>query len=346
MTKDALYMQRCLELATLGMGKVAPNPMVGCVIVYEDQIIGEGYHQKYGAAHAEVNAINAVKDKSLLEKSTLYVSLEPCAHYGKTPPCADLIIHHKIPKVVIACIDSFSLVAGKGVEKLKNTGVEVKVGILEKEALFLNRRFFTVHQKNRPYIILKWAQSEDGFMDIDRSAMQKGIFWISKESTQILTHRWRSEEDAILVGKNTVEIDNPSLTVRAVKGKNPIRVVIDKNLSLAPEHKVFNEDAATLHINQKYDSKVKQYEQIAFDFEKENALIRLMGLLKERSISSVIIEGGKHTLEAFIKENLWDEARIITGNKKIHQGLPAPILAGTSEENYTCEEDQIKILYK
>lgn len=345
MTKEALYMQRCLELATLGMGRVAPNPMVGCVIVYEDQIIGEGYHQEYGKAHAEVNAINAVKDKSLLHKATMYVSLEPCAHFGKTPPCSDLIIHHQIPKVVIACMDSFSLVAGKGIEKLKNAGIEVTIGVLEKEALFLNRRFFTFHQKNRPYIILKWAESKDGFMDIDRTANQKGVFWISKESTQILTHRWRSEEDAILVGKNTVENDNPSLTVRAVEGKNPIRIVIDKHLSLSSEYSIFNDEAPTLHFNQNHHAIKNHYEQIAFDFEKKDTLTRLLKELKERNITSVIIEGGKHTLEQFITANLWDEARIITGTKNLGNGLLSPSLKGKRKENYSCEGDQIQLIY-
>ena len=229
MNATAKYMDRCLSLACLGAGDVAPNPMVGCVIVYEDKIIGEGFHQQFGAPHAEVNAIRAVKDKNLLKDSTLYVSLEPCAHFGKTPPCSDLIIEHQIPHVVVGCVDPFAEVAGKGIEKMKKAGIKVDVGLLEAECLWLNRRFFTFHQKKRPYLILKWAQTMDGFLDIDRSKPSFGQpTWISNELSRRQVHRQRTEEAAILVGTNTAFKDNPSLTVREWDGQQPVRLVIDR----------------------------------------------------------------------------------------------------------------------
>lgn len=299
------YMQRCLELAAHGLGSVAPNPMVGCVVVHNDRIIGEGYHQVYGGPHAEVNAIARVVDESLLPQSTLYVNLEPCAHHGKTPPCANLIIEKGIKNVVIGCKDSFSEVSGKGIEKLEKAECTVTVGVLEKESRELNKRFFTCHEKQRPYIILKWAQTQDGFIDKIRDGAQ-GINWISNQQSIILKHRWRSEEQAILVGANTVKNDNPSLTTRLVKGSSPLRVVVGR--SAPKDAKVFTDkEAETLHF-------------------PEVDLNRILGELHQRNIQSVIVEGGAATLKGFIEAGLWDEARVIYGKGFFITGLPAPRL--------------------
>ncbi len=297
------YMRRCLQLASLGLAQVSPNPMVGALVVYNDTIIGEGYHQKHGQAHAEVNAIEQVINKDLLKNSTLYVSLEPCAHFGKTPPCTDLIIAHKIPKVVIACTDSFSEVAGKGIVKLRAHGVEVLVGILEEDARWLNRRFFTFHEKKRPYIILKWAQSADGFIDSTRTELQKGSFKLTQATTQILSHSLRAQEDAILVGNNTIRNDNPSLTTRLVSGENPLRLSFLSKAE-APEANVFT------------DSNV-------FSLKKqtvENVVLEL----HTKGIQSVIIEGGTNTLQQFITADLWDEACVFVSQSLLLEGTKAP----------------------
>lgn len=301
------YIYRCIELAKKGKGSVSPNPMVGCVIVHNEKIIGEGYHQKYGQAHAEVNAINSVEDKSLLSKSTLYVSLEPCAHFGKTPPCSDLIVQHKIPNVIIGCIDSFNEVSGRGIEKLKSAGVNVILGILEKECLELNKRFFTFHNKKRPYIILKWAQTKDGFIDIIRENWEVGVNWITQPETKLITHKWRTEEDAILVGYNTVIYDNPSLTARAVNGKNPKRIILGNKEDFNPALNIFKSDAETFFINNKSVSEICDE-------------------LYKLEIQSVIIEGGRKTLDLFLKSNLWDEARVLVGDIEFHNGIEAPKL--------------------
>ncbi len=321
MTLDEKYMQRCFELALKGQGNVSPNPMVGCVIVCDNEIIGEGYHQVYGEAHAEVNAINAVKDKSLLSKSTLYVNLEPCAHYGKTPPCANLIIEHNIPNVIIGCVDSFSEVAGKGIEKLKAAECNVDAGILEQEALHLNRRFFTFHNKQRPYIILKWAQSKDGFIDKQRTSNETGVNWITHQHTKKTTHLWRAQEDAILVGKNTVLNDNPSLTVRATDGNNPIRIVLGKESDFSPSLNIFSNEAETLFFSDDISS--------------------VLTSLHQQNIQSVIIEGGKHVLEQFIEHNLWDEARVLTGDVYFTNGLSAPKLKHSAQKSETIGIDTI-----
>ncbi|MEX1001995.1 MAG: bifunctional diaminohydroxyphosphoribosylaminopyrimidine deaminase/5-amino-6-(5-phosphoribosylamino)uracil reductase RibD [Crocinitomicaceae bacterium] len=328
--KDEQYMQRCLQLAQLGTGSVAPNPLVGSVIVYENKIIGEGYHHAYGEAHAEVNAIASVKDQSLLSKSTIYINLEPCAHHGKTPPCADLIVEEEIPRVVIACVDVFSEVSGKGIEKLKKSGAEVKVGVLENDALDLNKRFFTFHTKKRPYVILKWAQSADGYMDINRSEGQKGGFWITQPSTQQLTHKWRHEEAGILVGNQTVITDDPELTVRAIKGNSPSRFVIDRTDTLELSHyKIGNDAAPTYKITQKGES-----------FEIRDILDQIY----ERDIQSLIVEGGKKTLEKFIDSGCWDEARILTGSEKIHEGSKSPSIEGEEVSSFYFGQDHIQIL--
>ena len=317
-------MHRCLQLAKMGTGNVAPNPMVGAVLVYENEIIGEGYHQQYGQAHAEVNCINNVSEanQSVIEKSTLYVSLEPCAHFGKTPPCADLIIKNKIPNVVIACRDSYEEVDGKGIQKLQQAGVNVIVGILEKEALELNKRFFTFHRKQRPYIILKWAQSRDAkIARQDFSALK-----ISNDITNRMVHKWRSEEAAILVGTNTALHDNPSLTTRLWKGNNPVRLVLDLQLKLPLSLHLFDGSIKTIVFNQ-----VKHEEENGVTFYKlssgEDIISGLLNALYRLKIQSVLIEGGARLLQSFIDQNYWDEARIITNEQLIiESGINAPEL--------------------
>lgn len=328
--EDQKYMQRCLELAELGKPFVSPNPMVGAVLVYADRIIGEGYHQKYGEAHAEVNAINSVheEDRHLITASTLYVSLEPCSHHGKTPPCSDLIVRSKIPRVVVGCVDSYSEVAGRGIERLKTNGIEVSTGILEKEARSLNRRFFTFHEKKRPYILLKWAQSADGYMDKIRVDDHPQINWITSPATQQLTHQWRAEEDAILVGHQTILNDNPSLTTRSVAGKNPIRIVLTGDASMLPENSNIKDDSATTYF---FNSRLTTLQEILQE-------------LYNKEVQSVIIEGGKKTLQSFIDQDLWDEARIITGKIEFNEGIKAPIIEGYLQNQFNFGEDFIEVV--
>lgn len=338
------YIKRCFELAQTALGNTSPNPLVGAVVVYQDKIIGEGYHQLYGAAHAEVNAINAVKDKNQLKNASLYVSLEPCNHFGKTPPCSHLIVKHQIPKVIIANIDPFSKVNGSGIQYLKENGIEVISGILEKEGAFINRRFFTFQKKKRPYIILKWAQTADGFMDIDRSKNTFEKYWITTAASKRLVHQWRSEEDAILVGFNTVKNDNPSLTTREVKGKNPKRIVIDKNLDLSNiDLNIFKPESDTIVINNKENRIENNIKYIQIDFDNE--LDSLMKVLYDENIQSIIIEGGKKTLEKFIDFNLWDEARVFTANKKFNNGLKAPMLPYKTAIEQIIDTDLLYIYF-
>ncbi len=317
-------MQRCLQLAETGAGNVAPNPMVGAVLLYEERIIGEGYHQQYGGPHAEVNCVKSVskEDRQYISKSTLYVSLEPCAHFGKTPPCADLIIESKIPNVVIGCRDSFAAVNGKGIEKLKTAGVNVIVDVLEKECLELNKRFFIFHQKKRPYIILKWAQSSDGKIAGENLSKLR----ISNEFTNRLVHKWRSEEAAILVGTNTALRDDPALTTRLWPGRNPVRLVIDKELALPMHLKLFDDSARTIVFNYK-----KQQEGEKLSYCKlnaaENIIPQILHALYEKQIQSVIVEGGAKLLQSFVDAGSWDEARVITNSSMmIGEGLNAPVL--------------------
>ena len=314
-------MSRCIQLAKLGAGNVAPNPMVGGVLVYENKIIGEGYHQRFGEAHAEVNCINNVaeENKSLIEKSTMYVSLEPCAHHGKTPPCSDLIIQKKIKKVIVGCQDIFKEVAGKGIEKLGNAGVEVITGVLEHECRDLNRRFFTFHQKQRPYIILKWAQSANGKIGSDGNER----ILISSDYSNRLVHKWRSEEAAILVGTNTILKDDPSLTTRLWKGNNPVRVVIDKELKIASSFKIFNEEAKTIVFTVLKNAAEKNVQFIKLN--RQSFLKEMLHSLFENNIQSVLVEGGTKTLQSFIDIGLWDEARIITNETMVVEGgIDAP----------------------
>ncbi|WP_428331216.1 bifunctional diaminohydroxyphosphoribosylaminopyrimidine deaminase/5-amino-6-(5-phosphoribosylamino)uracil reductase RibD [Mucilaginibacter sp.] len=345
MVQHEKYMQRCLELAESGKGYVSPNPMVGAVVVYEGNIIGEGYHQKYGEAHAEVNAINQVINKFpdfdvLLSKSTIYVSLEPCAHYGKTPPCADLIIKNRLSKVMVGCRDPFAQVDGKGIEKLQAAGIEVITGILEKECQWLNRRFFTRVQKQRPYIILKWAQTKDGFFAPDDNSQ----FWITGDESRRLVHQWRGEEDAVLVGKNTAAIDNPQLNVRYGQGRAPKRVVIDRRLELSSKLNLFDQSVETLIFNEvKMDVDGKNKYIALEDFERYVPQYILFQLYLQ-DVQSVIIEGGAHTLNTFIEAGLWDEARIFTGCGELKSGIRAPSVAGKNTGEYSSGNDKLLIL--
>jgi len=313
-------MQRCLSLARLGAGNVAPNPMVGAVLVYNNRIIGEGYHKEYGKAHAEVNCINSVSeaDKPLIAQSTMYVSLEPCAHHGKTPPCADLIIEKKIAIVIVGCRDSYEEVNGRGIEKLKAAGVNVIVGALEKECLDLNKRFFTFYTKHRPYIILKWAQTKNGkIANSDYSKLA-----ISNEQTNRLVHKWRSEEVAIMIGTNTALQDNPSLTTRLVPGNNPIRLVIDMDLKLPTTLNLFDGSVRTIVFN-----RIKHSDEAVFYYKIENGIESILKALYHLRIQSVLIEGGAKLLQSFIDTGNWDEARMITNTElEIENGIAAPIL--------------------
>ncbi|SMC86927.1 bifunctional diaminohydroxyphosphoribosylaminopyrimidine deaminase/5-amino-6-(5-phosphoribosylamino)uracil reductase RibD [Chryseobacterium sp. YR221] len=330
MNKDELYIKRCIELAQKALGKTYPNPLVGSVIVHNGEIIGEGYHHKAGENHAEINAINAVKNKDLIPESTIYVSLEPCAHYGKTPPCALKIKELGFKKVVIGAMDSHDKVNGKGKKIIQDAGIEAVSGILEKECIDLNKRFFTYHEKKRPYIILKWAESGDGFLDKDFKPTA-----VSNSLVNQFVHQLRADEHAILVGTQTALNDNPSLTVRNTEGINPVRILIDFDLKVPDTFKIYNKEARTLVLN---SIKEGTEEHIQFiRIEKENFLQELMEKLYKEQIQSVIIEGGRFTLQQFIDANLWDESIVIKNeNLKLENGTKAPIFNHTATriENY------------
>jgi len=322
---EQFYIKRCIKLAKNGIGTTYSNPMVGSVIVHNQKIIGEGWHQKVGEAHAEVNAVNSVKNKKLLKQSTIYISLEPCSHFGKTPPCTDLIIEHHIPKVVIGTIDPFAKVCGNGVAKLQKAGVEVKIGILEQECKQLNKRFFTFHQKKRPYIILKWAETQNGLIAPSNKNEQKPL-WISNEYSRQLVHKWRSEEQAILVGTNTVLSDNPKLNVRDWVGKNPIKIVLDKELKIPKNYSVYQSCEKTIVITEKKQKQTDEniiFETINF---QQNRNQQILEILYKHQIQSVIIEGGSKVLNSFIKDNLWNEARVFVSNTFFENGIKAPVL--------------------
>lgn len=337
------YMHRCFELALKGAGRVAPNPMVGAVLVHDGRIIGEGYHQRFGGPHAEVVAMRSVKpeDEHLITEATMYVSLEPCSHHGKTPPCADLLIEKRVEQVVVANTDPNPVVAGRGIKKLRDAGIEVTEGVLEAEGLFLNRRFFTFHQQKRPYIILKWAQSADGFFTKDNHEQ----YWITGELSRRLVHRWRAEEQAILVGYRTVLADDPELTVRLWEPySHPLRVVLDKQNTLPLDRKVFNEVAPTLLLSAKHRADVPVQQLIGP--WKDGLPAQLFHILHERNIQSVIIEGGVATLAAFIALNLWDEARVFTGTEHFTLGIAAPILPVPPTTTETVGPDRLDTYYK
>lgn len=339
-----VYIKRCLQLAQNGLGTTYPNPLVGSVIVCDGKIIGEGWHQKSGEAHAEVNAINSVSDKELLKNSALYVNLEPCSHFGKTPPCADLIIKHQIPKVVIGTIDPFAKVCGNGIAKLKEAGIEVEVGFLEKECNELNKRFFTFHQKKRPYIILKWAQTQDGFIAPLHKDENRPV-WISNQLSRQLVHQWRTQEQAILVGTNTVLQDNPKLNARDVFGKSPIRVILDRELKIPTHFSVYDKSVKTIFIT----SKIKEStdEKIVFeriDFHK-NTIEQILEVLYKHQIQSVIIEGGNKVLHLFIQENLWDEARVFASKISLKEGIKAPGFPYSYQNKQYIQNDELSFFY-
>lgn len=337
-------MQRCIDLAQAAGVEAAPNPMVGAVIVHEGKILGEGYHRKCGEAHAEVNAVNAVVDKHLLSEATIYVSLEPCAHYGKTPPCADLLVAHRFKRVVIGCTDPFHEVAGKGIRKIREAGIEVTTGVLEKQCLQLNKRFFTFHRKQRPYIILKWAQTADGFIDTLRTEdSERKVNWISSPETQSLVHQWRSEEQAILVGWKTVEHDNPSLTVREITGKNPLRVIIDGQLKMPSDSQVYSDNESTLILNRIKDGTEGNTIYAKLPQIDTNSILKA---LYERGITSVFVEGGSRTIQHFLVDNAWDEARVIVGKNKFGEGIRAPRMSGIPDHSYPFAADMIYQYYR
>ena len=321
------YIKRCINLAENGFGTTFPNPMVGSVIVYENQIIGEGWHKKAGEPHAEVNAIRSVKDKSLLKKATIYVSLEPCSHFGKTPPCCDLIIEHQIPNVVVGTVDPNEKVAGNGIKKLIAAGANVTVGVLEKECNELNKRFFTFHQQKRPYIILKWAQSQDGFLSPEKEIEQdRKPVWITNAYSRQLVHKWRSEEQAILAGTQTVIDDNPKLNTRDWSGNNPVRVVLDQNNRTPKDSFVFDNTVKTVVFTKSetnLSAENTNFEVIDFN---QNIIPQILAVLHQNQIQSIIIEGGLQTLQSFIDENIWDEARIFIGNISFEKGTKAPMI--------------------
>ncbi len=321
---EKFYMQRCITLAQRGLGKTYPNPMVGAVIVHHNTIIGEGWHQQAGGPHAEVHAIRSVKKTSLLKESTIYVSLEPCSHYGKTPPCADLIIKHQIPKVVIGIQDLFAKVNGAGIQKLKEAGCDVSFSGLEQNCFNLNKRFFTFHQKKRPYIILKWAETKDGFIDRINLKESPHINWISNSYSKQLVHKWRTEEQGILIGKNTALSDNPQLNVRSWTGKHPIRIVIDRYLEIPKDYNLHDSSQKTIIINQIQTEQINSIHFIQADFNRLPQ--EICSILYQQNIQSVIIEGGRYTIQSFIDVHLWDEARVFTGDHYFKQGIKAPLL--------------------
>lgn len=343
MKNHEFYMQRCLQIAQNAIEISRPNPAVGAVIVHGNKIIGEGFTSVYGENHAEVNAINSVKNVSVLKESTIYVTLEPCSHFGKTPPCADLIVKHQFKKVVIGCIDSNSLVSGKGIERLKNAGVEVIVGVLENECREHHKRFFTVQEKKRPYIILKWAQTHDGFIAPKTKNFQKPV-WISNPYSRQLVHKFRAEEHAILVGTKTVLDDNPRLNLRDWFGNHPVRIVLDKDLKIPQNLAVYDQSVKTIIITD-VNKICTSTENIFFegiDF-KQKIAFQICAILQKHQIQSIIIEGGTKTIQTFIDENLWDEARVFESDFVFENGIKAPILIGKMISAIDIKNDSLKI---
>ncbi|TMU56825.1 bifunctional diaminohydroxyphosphoribosylaminopyrimidine deaminase/5-amino-6-(5-phosphoribosylamino)uracil reductase RibD [Flagellimonas algicola] len=341
------YMLRCMELGKKGLGTTAPNPMVGSVVVHDDKIIGEGYTSPYGGPHAEVNAISAVLNKELLKQSTIYVTLEPCSHFGKTPPCADLIIESEIPLVVIGLQDPHDKVAGAGINKLRDAGCQVTVGVLERECREHHKRFLTFQEKRRPYIILKWAETQDRFIAPDKARRNDSPepFWITNTYSKQLVHQWRSEEQAILVGTQTVLDDNPKLNVRTWEGKSPIRIVLDQSLKIPSHFHVLDNSVDTILLTAEQDSS-KYLDGITYellDFTKPVAN-QICNLLHKHSISSLLVEGGTRTLQTFIDEGLWDEARIFKGASKFDSGILAPEISGKLIHSEKIISDTLSIL--
>lgn len=336
------YIKRCIKLAENGFGTTYPNPMVGSVIVYENKIIGEGWHKKAGEPHAEVNAIRSVKDKSLLKKATIYVSLEPCSHFGKTPPCCDLIIEHQIPNVVVGTVDPNERVAGNGIKKLIAAGANVTVGVLEKECNELNKRFFTFHQQKRPYIILKWAETQDGFLSPEKEIDQdRKPVWITNSYSRQLVHKWRSEEQAILVGTQTVIDDNPKLNTRDWSGNNPVRVVLDQNNRIPKDSFIFDNSVKTILFTKSetnLSAENTNFEVIDFN---QNTIPQILAVLHQNQIQSIIIEGGLQTLQSFIDQNIWDEARIFIGKTTFEKGTKAPVIQKKNPAKTYIQGDEL-----
>lgn len=337
MTPEEFYMSRAMELARLGAGKVSPNPMVGCVIVVDNKIVGEGWHQAYGLAHAEVNAINSVSDPSVLDKATLYVNLEPCNHVGKTPPCTDLLISKKIKSVVISNVDPNPIVAGNGIQKLKEAGIDVQIGVLERVGRQLNRFFFTFHEKKRPYVILKWAETADKFL----AKSNYDSKWISNQYSRQCVHKLRSEVDAILIGSKTALLDNPSLTTRDWTGRNPKRVVIDRFLRLPESLTVFSDGKPTLVMNQ-----IKHFQSGKTSFVKlsSDTVQEILNILHQKNIFSVLVEGGSQTLSGFTVQNAYDEVIIFQSSRKFHSGISSPVVPNSAERLYIDPVDEVLLL--
>ncbi|SDM05262.1 diaminohydroxyphosphoribosylaminopyrimidine deaminase / 5-amino-6-(5-phosphoribosylamino)uracil reductase [Catalinimonas alkaloidigena] len=338
---DEFFMRRALELAALGRTSTAPNPMVGCVITYGGRIIGEGWHQQYGGPHAEVNAIRSVADPALLPDATVYVTLEPCSHYGKTPPCADLLVQHQVRRVVVANQDPNPLVQGRGLSRLREAGIAVEVGLLAQEGAHLNRRFFTFLEKHRPYIVLKWAQTADGYL----ARSNYDSKWISSSLSRRLVHRWRAEEAAILVGSRTAEHDNPRLNVRDWKGPDPVRVVIDRELRLSPSLYLFDGTQPTLCYNTQKSETRPTATFVKLASEGTPLLVQLVEDLHQRRLMSLFVEGGSALLSHFLEAGLWDEARVFVSPQRFGEGIAAPVLRHVPYQKQHLKEDELRIYY-
>lgn len=344
-TDDLIFMHRCLDLSRRAEGNTSPNPMVGAIVVHDGRIIGEGYHLKAGEPHAEVNAINAVADKSLLPLSTLYVSLEPCSHQGRTPPCADLIIRSGIPRVIIGTADTSPQVAGKGIEKLRQAGIDVVCGVAEEECRWINRRFFTWHEKHRPYVILKWARSADGFIDLVRKPGDVAEpNWITGRTERILVHRWRATEDAILAGGITIRTDNPSLDVRLWKGKNPVKVIMSSSGNIDQSANVFKGNTQVILFTQNEMITLPGVNVIQLG-EDQNFVADVLRALHAMGVQSLIVEGGAFIIRSFIGSDLWDEARRFTGKKNFGGGVTDPFPGFRSGHSVHFEKSILEIMY-
>lgn len=341
-------MQRCLQIAKNGIGFTRPNPSVGAVIVLNDTIIAEGFTSKHGGNHAEVNAINAVKDKNILKEAAIYVTLEPCSHFGKTPPCADLIVKYQFKKVIIGCVDANDLVSGKGIERIEKSGIHVVVGVLENECKKHHNRFFTVQNKMRPFIILKWAETKNGFIypKFISESVEKKPIWISNKYSQQLVHKWRSKEHAILVGTNTAIADNPKLNVRSWAGNHPIRIVLDRKLRIPKNAHILDRSIQTIVFTEVRKEALEDGSNLIFetiDFSN-NIAKQICDVLHKHQIQSLLIEGGSKTLQTFIDEGLWDEARVFIGENEFESGIEAPLISGKLIAESVLKGDVLKII--
>ena len=335
---DERYMARCIQIAQNGLGSTYPNPFVGSIIVHNQKIIAEGYTSAYGGPHAEVNAIRQIKDDSILKECTLYVTLEPCSHYGKTPPCCDLVIAKEFKRVVIGTLDPFAEVNGQGYLRLLENGIDVTLGVLEEECKELNRRFITFHQEKRPYIILKWAQTQDGYMGHDD--VQK---WITNRYSRQLVHEWRTEEQAILVGKKTALVDNPQLNTRFWEGKNPLRISIDKFLAIPRNFHLYDQSIPTVIFNAIEDREDKNLKLVKIDFDS-NIIPPILDYLYQNNFQTLIVEGGSDTIQKFIDMNLWDEARVLSSNAFWNEGILAPIVRGKRVSQQKIINDHVTVI--